>query len=675
MRMDLKYLGRSGVTAQSWGMAMRFAPNLARPKVFYDAEVKHPLRFREAISALHEVVVGDLRFKKRDKAAYEQWRAEQDRLEAELRAQIVDAIRGDELAKISRDPIPANLEADFRKMHDLYWTARRQWARELAQNDPALFRSLVPCDPVVTVAPDIVYFECFAKDESSYGCLTVDRDAFQGEQGAGLGTTNVDYSLALYEHFQTLRTYRPTRLQVDPTGFEVKVEGREEYREEKIDLPPSWLRGFGQIQAAMALPARKVILPVELVYSLLAHLKRHREKTGPRSLRFQLVPGKPPVVVIEPWGISLVSRGAVYQGDRPEEIKVWGRRRLMSLARVLPLAERVEVQLLGTGMPSMWVAHLGEMRFMLALSGWTANDWTSGSNLELLTGNLRSDARTADALAAYLETSQKASLAVLEKVVSAPRDVLLGSLNLLAKQGQLVYDFSSHVYRYRQVMPVALSETLLGPPHPELAEGRRLFATGSVKVMRAEPLAKARSLYAATIGKTEVEAIFDLDGAFTRAKCGCSHFRSSGLRAGPCRHLLALRLAVQSRDEVVTEARPLAPAQKADAPPGRRRHTLHFAKSTLTELQDTAALLDRSVGAVLEEAWRAAKARVEAAPTRMALPAGDASSKVTQELLLADDVAEGMQQEANRLDTSLSAISQAAWSLGRDEVKKGIVRH
>ncbi|MEZ4309869.1 MAG: hypothetical protein R3F14_17665 [Polyangiaceae bacterium] len=35
-----------------------------------------------------------------------------------------------------------------------------------------------------------------------------------------LGTTNVDYSLALYEHFQTLRTYRPTRLLVDPSGFE-----------------------------------------------------------------------------------------------------------------------------------------------------------------------------------------------------------------------------------------------------------------------------------------------------------------------------------------------------------------------------------------------------------------------------------------------------------------------
>ena len=36
-----------------------------------------------------------------------------------------------------------------------------------------------------------------------------------------LGTTNVDYSWDLYDHFQTLRTYRETRFRIDPAGFEV----------------------------------------------------------------------------------------------------------------------------------------------------------------------------------------------------------------------------------------------------------------------------------------------------------------------------------------------------------------------------------------------------------------------------------------------------------------------
>src|SRR4029079_14270072 len=102
-----------------------------------------------------------------------------------------------------------------------------RWDTELARNDRAMFRARVPCDPVITVADDVVFFECFSKDESSYACLSVDREGFADVQGATAGTTNVDYSLALYQHFQTLRTYRPTRLKVDPSGFEVNVSGRE----------------------------------------------------------------------------------------------------------------------------------------------------------------------------------------------------------------------------------------------------------------------------------------------------------------------------------------------------------------------------------------------------------------------------------------------------------------
>src|SRR5262249_38012859 len=88
-----------------------------------------------------------------------------------------------ELAKIAKEPIPPNLESEFRRLHRIYWDARVRWANELARNDPELFRHLVPCDPVVTVAPDVVLFECFSRDESSYGCRSVVRGAFKGVAG------------------------------------------------------------------------------------------------------------------------------------------------------------------------------------------------------------------------------------------------------------------------------------------------------------------------------------------------------------------------------------------------------------------------------------------------------------------------------------------------------------
>ena len=74
-----------------------------------------------------------------------------------------------------------------------------------SRDDLELFRWLRPCDPVITVADDVVFFECFSADESSYGCLTVSRNAFGPSSDVSLGTTNVDYSWDLYNHFQAMR--------------------------------------------------------------------------------------------------------------------------------------------------------------------------------------------------------------------------------------------------------------------------------------------------------------------------------------------------------------------------------------------------------------------------------------------------------------------------------------
>jgi hypothetical protein len=651
VKFDFRYLGKSGVSQTAGGASVHFSPNLARPKVFFDSELLHPLRFREAMSALHDVVIGDLRFKKKDKTAYQAWQAERAREEAELRRKLQDEAEKKALAKAKNSPPPPGLDKDFRKMHRLYWDARVRWASELARHDPELFRHLVPCDPVVTVAPDSVFFECFSKDESAYGCLLVDRNALR-DNTSGLGTTNVDYSIALYEHFQTLRTYRPTRLLVDPAGFEVAVEGNEDYREEKIDLPPSWLRGFGQLQAAMTLPSRRVELPVEVVYSLLAHLRRHREKTGPRSLRFQLTPGKPPTIVLDPWGIALTSHGpsiddgVLLPGYSPsgpggpyraapahaaaapvEEIKVWGRRRLFALARVLPLADKVEVRLFGNGLPSVWIAHLGEMRFVLALSGWTANDWTSGGNLQLLRSASRPDAGVTSRVAQHLETERIARIGDLALAANTSSDRVLASLFQLSTEGQVVYDFAADRFRYRPILPVALSETILGPEHPELAAGRQLAAGRRVRVERDEALGGGRRLIVFKAQETSCEAVVDSDLAFKKAKCTCSFFYKNGLRAGPCRHLVALRLQVLE-------------------PP-------HAAWS--------------SGGAVASDT--AGSARREARSDRAAPASGPASPlaversgpKREEVMSLLPHVAREMRAHASRTDKSLADVFQEAW--------------
>jgi hypothetical protein len=667
VRVDFRYRGKSGVVETAGGAAMTFEPNLSRAKVFFDAELADPLRFREAMSALHAVVVGDLRARPKDRSAHKAWLAVQQARERQIADAVRDRVKRDEIAKIAAEPIPPGLEAEFHKMHRLYWTERRRWAAELAQNDPELFRHLVPCDPVVTVAPDVVMFECFAKDEASYGCLSVDRDAFKTAGDAGLGTTNVDYSLALFEHFQTLRSYRPTRLLVDPTGFEVAVGGGgTQLREEKIDLPASWLRGFGQLQAAMAIPARRVELSTDVVYSILAFLRSRREKTGPRSLRFVLAPGRPAQVVIEPWGTVLTSRGRAYDGAAAEEIKVWGRRRLLAFARALPYAERFDVQLLGTGLPSVWVARLGAMRLTLALSGWTTNDWSRGSNLDQYFAGYTATPGAVDAIAAHLQVARSATLAELGRATNEADKIVLGSLHELAKRGQLAYDFATGVYRWRPILDVALGEAMLGPEPEEVVEGRRL--AGAVTLVR-EQVVGAKRLIVGKVGgratgQTECEALVDADGVFAGAKCSCSYFYRFKLRAGPCRHLLALRLFAMAKLAPAAAALPMATLVKAPAAAGAvatQPLVLQLTAATGEAIALAARASGLPAGAIVERAWRDGRATVATWQRTLNLN----EPKVAQTFQLDARVVAEIQAEAGRLDVSVSNLFEAVWRATR----------
>ena len=115
------------------------------------------------------------------------------------------------LKRAEQEGTPAfvELKTDYERARRVYWDARQRYSRYLPQHDRELWRMLMPCDPVITVADDVCFFECFSGDESSYGCLSVNRgDGFGRADDVKFGTTNVDYSWNLYHHFQTLRTYR-----------------------------------------------------------------------------------------------------------------------------------------------------------------------------------------------------------------------------------------------------------------------------------------------------------------------------------------------------------------------------------------------------------------------------------------------------------------------------------
>lgn len=540
MDFTVAYRGSSGLSSKPGGMSLSFAPNLRRDRVSFVGDLKLPLRFREAVCALHSVVVSDLKYKTKDRTAYQEYLKRIQAREQAIR-NIAYQKAYKQASEQEVEPIPVGLKEKFTGLREKYWGRRIRYNDFLSKNDPELFRLLVPCDPVVTVAPDVLFFECFSKDESSYGCLTVDRNAFDAQGEVSLGTTNVDYSLALYEEFQRLRTYRKTQFAVDPSGFEVSTEGGADYREEKIDLPPSWLRGFMQLQAAMSVTARRVPVSREGLYNVLAHLKRHRARTSPRALRFELTPGEPVQLVLEPWEVRVVMHGTPYQGPVKETIRTWGRDRLLTLARLLPLAEGADVFLMGTGLPSFWSVRMGEMRLLLGLSGWTANDWTSGGGAlaDLAPPVEPSEDLLGDIATAFHESPSLTFEQVRRKTGATSAHVAAG-LNRFALLGQLIHDLPAGLYRWRQILPVELSLKQVKLDSPEAEAAKELVARNRVTVKRDEVVGGVR-IVAGKVENREPEIVLDADGKVSKGQCSCSHYFQFKLRAGPCRHMQALR--------------------------------------------------------------------------------------------------------------------------------------
>lgn len=540
MKLEVAYKGRSGIVRKPGALALSLAPNLRRDRVSFAGTLRQPLRFREAVSALHDVVISDLRYKKKDRSAYQEYLKQLQQREQYIR-RAAREFSLDRALKEFPEARRAEVKGRYRRNHKKYWDARERYGRYLQEHDWELFRLVMPMDPVVTVGEDVIFFECFSADESSYACLTVRRDAFDAEGGVSLGTTNVDYSWQLYDHFQEMRSYRETRFAIDPAGFEVETEGAGDVFEEKIDLPPSWLRGFMQLQSAMSLPMRRVEVGREGLYNILSHLKRHKARTSPRALRFELKPGRVPAVVIEPFEKRVELHPFTYEGSKDEVIRTWGRDRLQALARLLPLAERVDAYLLGTGLPSFYVVSMGEMRLILGLSGWTKNDWSGPTALDQLMPPAEPSRELLGKIAAAFRKSPSLTFREVQKETGEGAPQVAAGLNRLALFGQVIHDMPVKLYRWRQILPVALSLEQLGPGNPETEASREIIRKNQAAVTRDEVTPKGMRAVSGNVPERPTDILMDKDHKIVRGKCNCSFYYQSGLRRGPCRHMQALR--------------------------------------------------------------------------------------------------------------------------------------
>src|SRR5262245_36071964 len=123
MDFTVAYKGRSGVSRANGSMALSFAPNLRRDRVSFTGELRDPLRFREAISALHSVVVSDLKFRPKDRSAYQAYLKRVQEREQTIR-RLANQQAREQLLAVEPEPVPPGLETRFQSLRKKYWGAR-----------------------------------------------------------------------------------------------------------------------------------------------------------------------------------------------------------------------------------------------------------------------------------------------------------------------------------------------------------------------------------------------------------------------------------------------------------------------------------------------------------------------------------------------------------------------
>jgi hypothetical protein len=520
--VPVSFTAVKAVVASDGGMRITLPVDAERGQAHLAARLHRPGVVRDAILALGDVLGSDLRRKATDRADYLQYLIQ----------------KGKGVSKA-------------------VWDAQKEY---LALQYSAAAKTEEPLDPVVTIGPDALRFEVMSRDESTYAQLVLRRPAAlvdadnAGDGGRAYGTSFVELGAEAVSAITKVRGYRVTTLDLAASGGTKKNRS----------VPLKWLRAFGQMQAASLLAADRFELnPIDL-YNVLLTLRLKKAKTAPRGLRYELVPGERPRLVLEPWDLVVHGTGEVYRGNQPRVIRTWGRQRLNVLARVLPHAKKLHVAIAGPGLPAMYVVDLGDATLSLALSGWTDAGWAGISTFDMLAAD--DDAKNVDALVAAAASPISADdlAAKLGRSKLDVRRTLLAALSQL----RLGHDLATGVFYARPLLAQALpGNALKFRDAKEAAAHRLLSEPGAVTLAKVHEQPEGRTVEGQVVDAKAHRTFFpqftiDREGRTSGASCTCVAFRRAGIKEGPCEHMVALRVQL-AREQARLEADRLTPEGRA----------------------------------------------------------------------------------------------------------------
>ena len=377
-----------------------------------------------------------------------------------------------------------------------------------------LQRILAQSDPIVTCSDDRLRFEGFSACCGAYARVDLLPAAVRGER-FGRGTTNVDFNQPMLSTLAMIRDSDRVSLAIGADSVQLET-ARETVIEKKVKLPVRWLKGLVEVQACQSRMRAVYDIPgIEAARFLktLPRMKTNRRETwivpSGRGLRLSQLP----------------AQGAV---------RIGGMERLRVLEGLVTEARSLRVFADDATGASAWTLVLDAAYFHLVISPEVWRGFSGeGQALESLT------AKTWQAALPKIQAGLKWEAVIdLQEIVRRQKLSEQGAqaaLTVLGARGLVGFDLCEAAYFHRELpFDIAAVEKL----QPRLKNARKLIDQNK---LRFGP--RAAEQIEVFVAGTGVEHRVRLTA--DDAKCSCPWFSKHLDSRGPCKHILAARIALE----------------------------------------------------------------------------------------------------------------------------------
>jgi hypothetical protein len=372
-----------------------------------------------------------------------------------------------------------------------------------------LERILLAADPVVL--SDGVRFESLSACCGVYARADI-LPAALTDAPIARGATNVDFNPPMRAALAGLRDDQEVRLVVGDDGLRLE-RGGDQVTERRVRIPARWIRSLGEVQA------------------LQAAMEPALSASGAEAFRFlRSLPragtGRAPCFVVDSGsGLRLAHTAA------PGSIRLAGAERLRALEAPARDATRLTIFGHESG-ASAWSLDFSGARLVLVLSPEPSRG-LSGEGA-LLREALEPDARADARLLARLRWRARLAPEDVARELGITPAASRATLARLAAGGLVGYDVAESGYFYR-ALPIGRADPVARLPR--LVGARELVEAGRVRIEHSNGETRA------VVSSRDADYLVALSGE--RATCTCTWFARHGRDRGPCRHVLAVQMALQ----------------------------------------------------------------------------------------------------------------------------------